>query len=220
MWFRMLSLVLVGVVASGCLTNRTRDRWSGRDRVSAIGLRLGGDRSLRWVVVSGDQRREGSASYRALRPECSTLSFWLDGEHGLTPLTADAWHWAGIAGEAGVRHAPVDVLPRCEVLLNVESVHTKQDPVLVFRLDGRRSTQVEMPPPRRRGVGAIHPVAALGDTVLLLSFVALAASGVVFLVMVAGGPSWHTWTKTYGLEEHRVPEDEVVGQSPARKVYP
>jgi hypothetical protein len=208
-----ICVLLAGSLSTGCLTSLTHDRWSGRDRVSAVGFRQGEGRSVRWIVTGGRRQREGRFSYLGLRDDCEPLTFSVYGEHGPKPLTRDAWSWAEIEPGPIGRFRIDRQASRCDVGLVVESVHRDGDPLVVLRLDGRHYTRFEVRPPRRRGMTLVYPFAAIGDTVALLT-------GATLLMYLMSGPSWHTWTKTHGVEHHRVPEDEVVGQSPDRGVYP
>jgi len=213
MFVRALVLLLVVALCSGCLTPLVHRRWTGRDRVSAVGFRLGESRTLRWIVVGGEREREGAFSYRGLRDACDPLVFRVYGEHGPAPLREDAWTWAALAPGPVGRFRLDRGAEYCDVGLVVESVARDGDPLVVLRLDGRHYTRFEVRPPRRHGMLFVYPLAAIGDTVGI-------ATGATLVMYLVSGPSWHTYTKEHGVEYHRLPEDETIGHAPDRSVYP
>ncbi len=211
--------LLVCCLSFGCFTPLAAQRWSGRDRVSALGLRLGDGATIRWILVGGEKRREGRFSPGVAGGDCDALTVRVNTEDGVATLTDDAWTWASLrTGPGEVALLDHEAGP-CDAGLIVASVRTEDDPIVGVRLGGQTAYRAEVKPPRRRGMGPALPLAAIGDAILVLSGLALVGA-VAALTFFDEGPVWYTWTKTHGSERHRLPEDETIGHAPDRGVYP
>jgi len=205
---------LIVSLTTGCLTPLVTDRWSGRDRVSAVGFRLGGAAVVRWTVRAGDRERDGRFEIPDFSHECDALSLFAYDEAGSVHRLSEAdWTWAMFSPGVVGRYRFNEHAAPCDVAIFVDTVGSDRDPLISLRLGGKHFARMELKPPRRHGMLAVYPFAAIGDAIGILT-------GAFVVLYLLGGPSWHTATKDHGVEHHHVPEDETVGQSPDRQVYP
>lgn len=203
--------------APGCLTPLAHERFTGRDRVRGIRFSVEEPATVRWAVRGGPRERKGDFSVARAARHCGPLRFFVYAEEGVRALSPGAWIDAALgAGEVAETRLDRAAAP-CDLGIFVEHVGRERDPLVALRLGGRAWATTEVTPPRRIGMAFAYPFAALADAIGVTTFV---ASGAFLFLATSDSPAWYTWTKKHGVERHDVPEDEVLGKSPDRGVYP